>query len=66
MEFGCQMTELALLGTIALRTLVPNRPRTRWPAKALQWNAREMRFADDDAANACVNPPYREGWTLSP
>ena len=23
-----------------------------------------MQF-DDDAANECVNPPYRDGWTLS-
>ena len=65
MDFGCEMTELALLGTTALRTLVPDRPRTGWPAKSLQWDAGAMRFANDKAANDCVNPPYREGWTLS-
>ena len=64
MEFGCQMTELALLGTIALRTLVPDSPRTGWPAKVLQWDADTMRITNNDVANECVNPPYRQGWSL--
>jgi hypothetical protein len=64
MEFGCQMTEVALLGTIALRTLVPDRARLGWPAKLLEWDSPAMRFVHNDEANSYVNPPYREGWTL--
>jgi hypothetical protein len=64
MELGCQMTEVALLGTIALRTLVPDQQRLGWPAKILQWDAATMRITNDDAANDCVSPPYREGWSI--
>ena len=58
------MTELALLGTIALRTFVTERLTTGRVAEALTWDADAMRIANDQEANRCVNPPYREGWTL--
>jgi hypothetical protein len=47
------MTELALLGTLALRT-----------GRLLAWDAQAGRVTNDDEANGWVNPPYRKGWTL--
>jgi hypothetical protein len=64
LELGCQMTETALLGTVALRTLVPDQPRVGWPAKLLQWDADAMRITNDEVANDCISPPYRDGWSL--
>ena len=52
-EFGCEMTEMALLGTLALRTRRP-----------LAWNAKEARVTNYDKANDLVDPPYRNGWSL--
>ncbi|NIP24085.1 MAG: Gfo/Idh/MocA family oxidoreductase [Phycisphaerae bacterium] len=52
-EFGCEMTELALLGTLALRTRRP-----------LEWDAKEMRITNSREANDLIDPPYRTGWTL--
>jgi hypothetical protein len=52
-EFGCEMTELALLGTLALRT-----------RRVLAWDAKEMRITNNEEANDLVDPPYRKGWTL--
>jgi predicted dehydrogenase len=53
-EYGGPLTEVALLGAIAIR----------FPGETLKWDAKAARFANQDAANAYVNPPYREGWTL--
>jgi hypothetical protein len=50
-DFGCEMTEVALLGTLALRT-----------GRLLEWDAAAMRVTNDDEANEWVNPPYRKGW----
>ncbi|MHC4433956.1 MAG: Gfo/Idh/MocA family protein [Planctomycetota bacterium] len=47
------ITEAVLLGNIAIRT-----------GKDLQWNAEEMKFANDDKANEYVTPSYRSGWSL--
>lgn len=52
-EFGCEMTELALLGTLALRTRRP-----------LVWNAKEARITNNKEANELIDPPYRDGWKL--
>ena len=53
-EYGGPLTEVALLGAIAIR----------FPGETLKWDAKRARFTNNDAANAYVNPPYREGWTL--
>jgi predicted dehydrogenase len=55
LEFGCQLTEMALLGALALRT---------GNGRVLEWDAPAMRVTSDDAANRCVDPPYRAGWQL--
>lgn len=50
---GGQLTEVALVGTLAART-----------ARYLEWNSAGLRITNDAPANALVNPPYRDGWTL--
>ncbi len=51
---GGPLTEIALLGVIALR----------FAGTKLAWDAEQMRFTNCDEANAFVNPPYRKGWSL--
>jgi predicted dehydrogenase len=52
-EFGCEMTEVALLGALALRT-----------KRLLTWDSAAARVTNHEQANAIVNPTYRDGWTL--
>jgi len=52
-EVGGLLTEVALLGNIAIRT-----------GKKLVWDAEKMRFTNDEEANQYVREPYRAGWTL--
>ena len=52
-EFGCQLTELALLGALALRT-----------GKVLEWDTKSMCVTNSAEANQYVDPPYRDGWKL--
>jgi hypothetical protein len=52
-EFGCEMTEVALLGSLALRT-----------RRVLEWDNKTMRITDNEQANSLVDPPYRAGWSL--
>jgi hypothetical protein len=52
-DFACQFTEVALLGTLALRT-----------EKLLEWDSKSMRVTNDAAADQLLSPPYRAGWTL--
>ncbi len=53
-DYGGPLTELGLLGAIAVR----------FPTQKLQWDAKGMRFTNFSEANALLNPPYRKGWTL--
>ncbi len=52
--YGGPLTEIALLGAIAIR----------FPGQELKWDAEAMRFTNSSEANAYVNPPYRKGWKL--
>jgi len=52
-EYGCDMTELGLLGALALRT-----------GKVLEWDADSMQITNNSEANSLVDPPYRAGWEL--
>jgi hypothetical protein len=52
---GCQLTEMALLGALALRA---------GTGRLLEWDAKTMRITNDEEANSYVNPPYRAGWSL--
>ncbi|MBI4877346.1 MAG: Gfo/Idh/MocA family oxidoreductase [Acidobacteria bacterium] len=49
--FGAQLTEIALLGSIAVRI-----------GKRLEWDAAAGRFTNNVEANALIAPPYRTGW----
>jgi predicted dehydrogenase len=53
-SYGGPLTEVAMLGVIALKL----------PGRKLEWNAQTMKFTNCPEANALVNPPYRKGWTL--
>jgi hypothetical protein len=52
-DFGAEMTEMGLLGALALRT-----------GRVLAWDANTMRVTNEDSANQWVDPPYRDGWSL--
>jgi predicted dehydrogenase len=51
-DYGGPLTQAALLGAIAIY----------FPGQTLQWDDAKMRFTNHEAANALVDPPYREGW----
>lgn len=53
-SYGGPLTELALLGVIAIRML----------GQKLEWDGPAMRFTNCSEANAFLNPPYRAGWSL--
>ena len=53
-DYGGPLTEVALLGAIAIRRL----------GQKLEWDAANARFTNCDEANAYVHPPYRDGWSL--
>jgi GFO/IDH/MocA oxidoreductase family protein len=53
-DYGGPLTEVALLGLIALR----------FPGQTLSWDAKAMRFTNNDEANALLRSSYRSGWTV--
>lgn len=53
--YGGRLTQAALLGAIAIK----------YPGKTLKWDAKTMRFTNHAEANAFIDPPYREGWSLT-
>jgi predicted dehydrogenase len=53
-SYGGPLTEIALLGVIALR----------FAGKKLEWDTQKMRFTNCPEADAFIHPPYRAGWTL--
>jgi len=50
---AAHLAEVVLLGNIALRT-----------EEKLHWDGGNFRFTNSEAANAMLNPPYRDGWKL--
>ena len=52
-EFGCEMTEMGLLGAISLRA-----------KRLIKWDAKSMQITNSSQANGFVDPPYREGWDV--
>src|ERR1051325_2150243 len=52
--YGGPLTQVALLGLIALR----------FPGQALQWTDEAMRFTNSEAANTHLRSTYRSGWKL--
>ena len=53
-DFAGPLTEAVLLGTICVRM----------GGEKLNWDGTNLKFTNSDAANALINPPYREGWSL--
>jgi predicted dehydrogenase len=53
-SYGGPLTELALLGVIAIKM----------SGTKLQWDAANARFPNCAEADQFVNPPYRAGWRL--
>ena len=51
--FASHLTELTLLGTLALRT-----------RKVLEWDATALRVTNEASANQFVEPAYRAPWKL--
>ena len=51
--YGAKLTELVLLGNVALRT-----------GKLLRWDAAAMKAANAPAADQYLRLPYRKGWEL--
>ena len=45
---------MVLMGNLAVR----------YPGRRLLWDGPNMKVTNDEEANAYVNPPYREGWSL--
>jgi predicted dehydrogenase len=53
-EYGCEMTEVGLLGALALRT-----------KKLLEWDAEVMQVTNQGIdVSMLVKPPYRKGWEI--
>ena len=53
-DYGGPLTQVALLGLIAIR----------FPGQTLDWNDKSARFTNFKAANALVRSSYRPGWSL--
>ncbi len=53
-DFGGPLTEVALLGAVAIR----------FAGQELKWDAKAMKVTNVEAANKWVSPEYRSGWTL--
>jgi predicted dehydrogenase len=52
--YGGRLTQVALLGAIAIR----------FPGQTLNWDTQKARFTNHEPANAYINPAYRKGWSL--
>ena len=53
-EYAARLTEVVLLGNVALRT-----------GKKIEWDARNMRAKNVPEADAIIKEDYREGWSWS-
>jgi predicted dehydrogenase len=53
-DYGGPLTEIALLGIIAIKLL----------GQKLEWDGPNMQFTNSHEANQLINPPYRQGWKL--
>ena len=53
-DYGGPLTQVALLGLIALR----------YPGQTLQWDDKGMRFTNHREASAHLRSQYRKGWTV--
>ncbi len=54
-EYGGAMSEVGLLGMIAIR----------FPGETLNWDAAAMKITNHEEANKLVTPQFHHGWSLS-
>ena len=52
--YGGPLTEIALLGILALR----------FPGQRLEWNSKACKFTNLKEANQYIKPEFRKGWSL--
>ena len=69
-EFASLVTQVVLLGNIALR-IDERPPQRRWrrsrrpePMSKLTWDGENMKVTNLPEANDCLHREYRQGWTL--
>ena len=53
-EYGGPLTEMALLGMIAIRL----------KDQLLKWDGKNLKFTNNETANKLLHKDYRDGWTL--
>jgi len=53
-SYGGPLTELALLGVIAMR----------FKGQKLQWDSPQMKFVNHTEANRYLKPTFRKGWEI--
>ena len=53
-EYGGALTEMALLGMVAIRA----------KDQRLEWDSKNLKFTNNDAANELLHIKYRDGWHL--
>ncbi len=53
-EYGGPLTEMVLIGVLAIRM----------KDHRLEWDGDNLKVTNNAEANALINPPYRESWTL--
>jgi predicted dehydrogenase len=53
-EYGAALTEVVLLGMLAIRT----------KDRRLEWDGANARFTNDERANELLHVRYRDGWSL--
>lgn len=53
-DYSGPLTETVVMGNLAILN----------PGKRLNWDGEKMKVTNDEQANAYVNVPYREGWSL--
>jgi predicted dehydrogenase len=54
-DYGGRLTETVLLGALS----------SRFPNETLAWDAANLRFTNNDAANAFIRTEYRKGWEVN-
>ena len=53
MDHAAHLAEVVLLGNVAIRV-----------NGKIDWDGKNLRVTNNDAANRFVNPAYRDGWKL--
>ena len=63
-EFSALLTEVVLLGNVALRMNKFGHGMDKETGTKLYWNPADMKFLNIDEANQYLHHEYREGWSL--